>query len=402
MTGIGRFYGDRPDRPDRRGRPDQPFPSTNSSLQDRDGVVVCGMSLWLDAKYAGIVGARLRNFKKVRPNHWQFSCPICGDSKKNPRKARGGFYPGKTNLHLYFTCHNECGTMAFYTFLKRFDLALYEEYTRESMASWRALITEPEETPVMKAPNLDIRWWDGLQNLVELSHDHMCRSFVANRCIPYRWWDRLYFVGDWYNWAYHLDPEQPKLSGNYPRLVIAGFDMNRRAIGFQGRKLNEFGGAKYLTVRLNKDRNLAFGLDTISGDYKKIFVMEGPIDAMFVKNGVAAAGSSSMLGLAEEVKEMYPKHEVVLVYDNQPRAKDIINKMLNAAEKGWSIVVWPSFVAEKDINDLILAHLKCIVDHPPSQEEISKACNTIQESLESWVEKGHNAKLATLTWRRVT
>ena len=51
---------------------------------------------------------RLRNFKKLGPSRWNFSCDICGDSAHNQRKAR--FYIGTQtgNNNLVCICHN-CG-----------------------------------------------------------------------------------------------------------------------------------------------------------------------------------------------------------------------------------------------------------------------------------------------------
>ena len=43
----------------------------------------------VDTKYIGLVSSRLTKFKRVKPNLYNFRCPICGDSKKQQNKARG-------------------------------------------------------------------------------------------------------------------------------------------------------------------------------------------------------------------------------------------------------------------------------------------------------------------------
>ena len=45
----------------------------------------------------------LRNYKEYN-DKIQFSCPICGDSKKNTRKARGNIL--NLNATPYYYCHN--------------------------------------------------------------------------------------------------------------------------------------------------------------------------------------------------------------------------------------------------------------------------------------------------------
>ena len=43
---------------------------------------------------------------------------------------------------------------------------------------------------------------------------------------------------------------------------------------------------------------------------------------------------------------------VVMVYDNEPRNKEIVAKYEKLISSGNSIVIWPSAVIEKDINDM--------------------------------------------------
>jgi hypothetical protein len=54
--------------------------------------------LYIDAKYAQILGSRLRNFKQKKDYLWNYSCPVCGDSSKNKLKARGYIYRAESDL----------------------------------------------------------------------------------------------------------------------------------------------------------------------------------------------------------------------------------------------------------------------------------------------------------------
>ena len=47
--------------------------------------------------------------------------------------------------------------------------------------------------------------------------------------------------------------------------------------------------------------------------------------------------------------------EVVFVYDNEQRNKEIIKRMSNVIDRGHEIVIWPSSLEEKDLNDMFLA-----------------------------------------------
>ena len=54
----------------------------------------------VDSKYVGLVSSRLLKFKRVKPNLYNFRCPICGDSKKQKSKARGYIYAIKQNVNF--------------------------------------------------------------------------------------------------------------------------------------------------------------------------------------------------------------------------------------------------------------------------------------------------------------
>lgn len=92
---------------------------------------------WLEQKYIGLVSNRLRNYKRKSGDLYNFSCPFCGDSESDKRKARGYLYAKKGSTR--FHCHN-CGvTHNFPNFLKNLDFHSYSEYQLEKLKD-----TKPE------------------------------------------------------------------------------------------------------------------------------------------------------------------------------------------------------------------------------------------------------------------
>ena len=85
-------------------------------------------------------------------------------------------------------------------------------------------------------------------------------------------------------------------------------------------------------------------------DSEKIYVVEGPFDSMFLKNCVAMADSN-----LEAITEVYDKSNVVLIFDNEPRNKEIVKKVEHAVDNHFNVVIWPEMMEEKDINDMVLA-----------------------------------------------
>ena len=44
-----------------------------------------------------------------------------------------------------------------------------------------------------------------------------------------------------------------------------------------------------------------------------------------------------------------------MIFDNEPRNEQIVNRMLKAVDKNFNLVVWPKSLKYKDINDMIIA-----------------------------------------------
>ena len=89
--------------------------------------------IYVDAKYASMLAPRVRNFKQQKDYLWNFSCPICGDSKKDKSKARGYIYRKDTSL--FYKCHN-CGYgSSLGNLIKEVDSRMYSEYSIEKFGA---------------------------------------------------------------------------------------------------------------------------------------------------------------------------------------------------------------------------------------------------------------------------
>ena len=99
----------------------------------------------IDSKYINLVSARLDKFKRVKPNLYNFRCPLCGDSQKHKNKARGYFYQVKTNTN--YKCHNCGASMSFNNFLKKIDGTLHGKYSMEKFKEGFTGKNFPAEKP---------------------------------------------------------------------------------------------------------------------------------------------------------------------------------------------------------------------------------------------------------------
>jgi len=318
----------------------------------------CDISIILDSKYAGLLSSQLRNFKRKNNYSWEFSCPICGDSTKQTWKARGGFYRHHgSGDGLNFKCFN-CGqTASFRAFLKNFDPDLYREYTVEDFLEKKgSKPIAPAPLPVgqgmmfhnlcekvepLAAPNI-LRT---LPSINTLPDTHLAKQYLISRKLPQDFFPNLYYCEDFAVLANQLAPDQKKLKSE-PRIIIPMLDQNLKLMAVQGRSLPGNDGLRYITIKTDPSNPKAYGMDRVNL-IKRIYVVEGPFDSMFLPNCVAACGA--------DIPYTLPADKCYVAFDNERRNHEIIERMLKASSQGYHVCIWPENIAEKDINNMIIA-----------------------------------------------
>ena len=134
------------------------------------------------------------------------------------------------------------------------------------------------------------------------------------------------------------------------RVCIPFYDQQENINFYQTRCLNNQ-DPKYLS-KLNAEKTL-YGINSIDSSVDYIFIFEGPIDAMFVKNGVAATGLTLTNTQTKQLNQ-FPLHKKIWVPDNQnidAAAKQKTDELLSV---GASVFVWPENIKSKDFNELAL------------------------------------------------
>jgi len=186
-----------------------------------------------------------------------------------------------------------------------------------------------------------------LPNIESLPEAHFAKVYVQQRRIPETLWSELYYAEDFAAFIQSLGIEKEGLYKNDKRLVIPFYNAEKELMAVQGRSLGE-SKLRYITLKLHDDNKKVYGLDRIDTD-KPVYVVEGPIDSMFIDNCVATADSN-----LESITNVLDKSKVVLIFDNEPRNKEIVNKLEHAIDNHFNVVIWPEMVDSKDINDMIL------------------------------------------------
>ena len=322
----------------------------------------------VDSKFIGLLSPRLEKFKRVKANLYTFRCPICGDSKKSKNKTRGYIYSVKANTN--FKCHNCGASMSFNNFLKQVDPAVHKQYSLEKFKNGHTgrnfVSDEPEfnfETPKFKQKI----------NLPKASTDPVSDGYLTARKLDP---NKFYYAEKFKEWVNSIKPTFNDTKYDEARIIIPLF-YNQNLIGIQGRTLdfNNPKSVKYITVMFNDDAPKIYGLDNIRTD-APVYVTEGPFDSTFIRNACAMCGADA------DVKR-WGISDPIWIYDNEPRNKEILSRIRKTIDSGEKVVIWPSGITQKDINDMVVSGLD------------------VQSVIESNTYSGLEAKLKFTTWKKI-
>jgi hypothetical protein len=137
------------------------------------------------------------------------------------------------------------------------------------------------------------------------------------------------------------------------RLCIPFYDQKGKINFYQTRaiyKSDELQRPKYLS-KMNADKTI-FGLNNISPEIDYLFIFEGPIDSMAVKNGIAMGGIHLNELQTKEIKP-YNLYTKIWILDNQLDNPDVLKKMNDLIERSERVFIWPKkFVDYKDVNEI--------------------------------------------------
>jgi len=319
----------------------------------------------VDSKFIGLVSPKLQKFKRVKADLYNFRCPICGDSKKNKSKTRGYLYAVKANTN--FKCHNCGASMSLNNFLKQVDPAVHKQYVMEKFKEGHTgrnfVIDEPDikfEAPKFKKK----------LKLPKASENPKSSGYLTARKLNP---DDFYYAEHFKKFVNNLKPTFDDTKHDEERIIIPLY-YEKNLIGLQGRSINP-NPVKYITVMLDDDAPKIYGLDNIRRD-APVYITEGPFDSTFIRNAIAMCGADADIS-------RWGISNPVWIYDNEPRNREITNRISKTIDSGQSVVIWPESIDDKDINDMVMNGLD------------------VQSVIESNTYSGLEAKLKFTTWKKI-
>ena len=320
---------------------------------------------YVDSKFIGLVSSRLEKFKRVKSNLYNFRCPICGDSKKNKSKTRGYLYAVKANTN--FKCHNCGASMSLNNFLKQVDPAVHKQYVLEKFKeghTGRNFVTEEPDFK-FEAPKFKKKL-----KLPKASEDPRPAGYLTARKLNP---DHFYYAKHFKKFVNSLKQTFDDEKHDEERIIIPLY-YEKNLIGLQGRSIKP-NPVKYITVMLDDDAPKIYGLDNIRRD-APVYITEGPFDSTFIRNAIAMCGADA------DVRR-WGISDPVWIYDNEPRNREITNRISKTIDSGDKVVIWPNGIDDKDINDMVMSGLD------------------VQSVIESNTYSGLQAKLKFNTWKKI-
>ena len=337
--------------------------------------------LHVDLAWANKISYSLELFHKVKDGVMAARCPICGDSQSNKKATKFFLLVKKGKLNTY--CH-KCGhSSSFYNFMKLMHQDVFDEYKRETLFdTFRQApkIDVVDDAPVKVAtPSVSgITIADFKREctpITSLDEGHPARAYLVERGFSVKELSKLMYTDNFQRTASRINAESSKKLPDEPRIVIPFITPDGIVEMIQGRSLEPDAYMRYISIKRDDNVEKVFGRYGLD-DTDVVRCVEGPLDSLFVDNCIATCDANLNRSDAD-----------VLIWDIQPRNKDILKYMEQAIETGRKLVIWPISPDKKlDINDLIKKGL--------DREDLMKV-------IDSHTYSGLTAKVKFMQWKKM-
>lgn len=289
---------------------------------------------------------------------YQACCPICREDNGKYWGKRKRLYYFPNEHYLY--CHNCVKSWTPIKWIMEVTNSSFKEVLNEAEDGYDTIniLEDIKPTPVNKpAASLP-------ENSINLSDPQQIEFYKNSNIVK----DCIQFIID-----RRLDnavnrPDRLYMSLTDPihknRLCIPFVNNLNKIEFYQTRaiyKKDEEQKAKYLS-KINSEKTI-FGLNKIYSNLDNIFIFEGPIDAMFIKNGIAVGGINLTPKQSSQLNT-FAFHKKIWVPDCQYIDEAGYDNTMSLLNRGESVFIWPEdFNQYKDINEICMSNSLYEISH---------------------------------------
>lgn len=279
----------------------------------------------------------------------------------------------------FYRCHN-CGHgTTFQNVLRNLNPSLFKEYSferyKDKTPEKKEFVYKPQPVKQTSTMFLDMV----ATRISNLPANDTAVKYLADRKIPKEKWTDLFYIED-LNLLKKEFPKYEEIKFHIePRIIIPIRNRAKNIIGINTRAIYK-SKLRYINMLRTENEPLIYNLENIDLQ-KKIYVTEGAFDSMFLNNSIAVSGADF-----SKITDLIAKENTIIIFDNQPRNRELKYRMKKIAEEGWNMCVWPEDTGYKDINEM--------VKHGLTSEKITKIIN---ENVYS----GMRLRLALSGWFKI-
>lgn len=279
------------------------------------------------------------------------SCPICKEGSSAGKKKRL-FYYTKTKSFYCFNCNKSW--MAFKWIMDACNMAARDIYKEIDSETNKSDITSRIFNPTLSKKEHNTLPYDSISieeplHLLKYKDNNFFKK--ANSLLLERRLStainrpKKFFIS--------LTDFKHK-----NRLCIPFYNLNGDIIYYQTRALDG-STPKYLCKYGEKE---LYGISSLKAECNYIFIFEGPIDSMFVVNGVGVLGLN-ITQHQQDTLNRFPFHKKIWITDNQNIDQAAKEKTEVLCKKKTPVFIWPKNINVKDFNELAVLLKQDSISH---------------------------------------
>jgi len=279
-------------------------------------------------------------FKK-HTGQYNAACPICKEGRSLGSKKRLWYYPSSKTFHC-FNCNKTWSALNWIRSATGMSFEDIQMELNEDDVSLDIFKTNLGANKIRKRELPDLPY-DSINIFDQVQQQYYNKSKIFISALTYAKERKLDTA---INASSKLFISLTD-SVHANRLCIPFYDRNKKIVFYQTRALDKtepryLGKAGY--------EKTVFGIDRVDPDIPYIFLFEGPIDSMFVKNGVGVAGISLTKTQSIQLAE-FPFHQRIWVLDNPHHDETAKEKVKELLQKRERVFNWSIGKGYKDFND---------------------------------------------------